>query len=705
MTLKPGLKTPALCLLALLYFATASHAQINNASWTAPLRGTWVQDSKPVAKDVTLVGKGKACEIVVSNDEDSAVKQAALFLAGDIEKICGVKPNIVAAPSKDVVRIRLVTLDKGNVPSEIKAASLKGQWESYRIVTSKQEVWLVGSDFRGTAYAAYTLSERLGIDPLYIWTGYRPEHHNPLVLKQTNFKADPPTFRYRGCFHDDEDILQRPFNENGYPKLDGDISLDWYKKWFETELRLRMNFVVPYTRAHRRLEVQKVASEWGLFFSGQHYDVLVSNPFGFERFNLAKERGVKPEWNWFTNREGMIKYWQGGIDENKDLNVIWPVGMRGMSDEPFLFPAGTTNEQKAATFRDVIRTQVDLVTKSLPKGKTPIFTFTMYGEMFEYYQKNAAAFDLPANVNIIWIDDNDGVMSALPKDLGRWKHGVYYHLAYWWGPKTKQEVHTVTPARIATEFDKVIKAGATEYMLVNVSEMRDYVMGLRMLADVTWNAPAVYANANPAEQYTAWWAQEYFGAKDATTSQLAEKAYHNYFSIVNTADKLWFSSTCVESLLGKLYQKIGNKDFTAFNADTLQLLQTRMKQQNEAYAMYTDAQKGMSLSQQRFFGVDVGIGMLIDYRHSQAALKLYEALNAPNSTLMWQAVSEAQVALEKLEVELLRGEYPPFDKWYHETWLREPLFVTNPHRPFNQVRAFIAREGIGNLPRSKQRWE
>nr|GFD59831.1 hypothetical protein [Tanacetum cinerariifolium] len=75
-----------------------------------------------------------------------------------------------------------------------------------------------------------------------------------------------------------------------------------------------------------------------------------------------------------------------------------------------------------------------------------------------------------------------------------------------------------------------------------------------------------------------------------------------------------------------------------------------------------EAQKGMSLSQQRFFGVDVGIGMLIDYRHSQAALKLYDALNAPNPTLMWQAVSEAQVALDKLEVELLHGEYPPFDR-------------------------------------------
>jgi hypothetical protein len=150
---------------------------------------------------------------------------------------------------------------------------------------------------------------------------------------------------------------------------------------------------------------------------------------------------------------------------------------------------------------------------------------------------------------------------------------------------------------------------------------------------------------------------------------------------------------------------MGNRAFKAFNADTLQILQTRMKQQNEAYAVYNNAQNCMSLSQKRFFSIDVGVGMLIDYRHSQAALKLNEALNASNPTLMWQSVFEARSALEQLETELARGEYPPFDRWYHETWLREPLFVTNPHRPFNQIRSFISSEGIGDLPRSKQRWE
>ena len=57
------------------------------------------------------------------------------------------------------------------------------------MVTEGRDVWLVGSNPRGTAFAAYTLSERLGIDPIYIWSGYRPEHRDPLVLKRTSFHA------------------------------------------------------------------------------------------------------------------------------------------------------------------------------------------------------------------------------------------------------------------------------------------------------------------------------------------------------------------------------------------------------------------------------------------------------------------------------------------------------------------------------------
>jgi hypothetical protein len=65
-----------------------------------------------------------------------------------------------------------------------------------------------------------------------------------------------------------------------------------------------MNMVAPYTRVHRRFEVQKLASDWGLDYTSHHYDILVSNPFGLTRFNLAAERGVQPVYDWFTNRDG-----------------------------------------------------------------------------------------------------------------------------------------------------------------------------------------------------------------------------------------------------------------------------------------------------------------------------------------------------------------------------------------------------------------
>ena len=689
-------------LLALGALAS-SMASAQTSPWTAPLRGSWVQTGPPAQGDVILAGKDHAGEIVVSDQENSAVHQAAEFLAGDIERISGYKPPVVKSPGADRVTIRLVTMGHGEVPAAIDAAALQGQWESYRIVTAGSTVWLVGSNPRGTAFAAYTLSERLGIDPLYIWTGYSPEHRDPLVLKRTSFTQGPPAFRYRGFFHDDEDLLPRPFDANGYPLQTGDVPLDWYKRFFETALRLRMNMVAPYTRVHRRYEVQKLASDWGLYYTSHHYDILVSNPFGLTTYNLAAERGVKPDWNWFTNREGMLKFWRGGLMENKDLDVIWPVGMRGTSDRPFTFPPGTTDDQRAATFREVIGEQVKMVREVLPKDKTPLFHFTMYSEMLPAYQRNPAAFDLPGDVIIVWPDDNDGHMRGLPASLGKWKHGVYYHLAYLGGRLTKQLTHTVGPSVVAEEFDKIVKSGATEYMLVNMSEVRDYVMGGRMLADITWDAPAIYATPDPAARYTAWWSREYFGGTGgAAAAQAATDAYNQYHAVLDTPDKLWAAPDAIEELLDRLYQKVAGQPSTPVNADTMALMQSRNRQLEDALAAESRAENGMSLSEQRFFSVDVALGLQVAQRQTHAALQLEDALRAPDAARMWQLVREARASLEQLETELARGEYPPFDRWYQESWIRSTLSQSNPHRPYIQLRAFIASEGRGRPIRARR---
>ena len=86
--------------------------------------------------------------------------------------------------------------------------------------------------------------------------------------------------------------------------------------------------------------------------------------------------------------------------------------------------------------------------KLLPAGKAPLFHFTMYTEMLDQYRRNPDTFDLPEDVIIVWPDDNNGRMRGLPTQPGKWKHGVYYHLAYLGGNLSKQSFTTVSPATL-----------------------------------------------------------------------------------------------------------------------------------------------------------------------------------------------------------------------------------------------------------------
>src|SRR5207253_11219804 len=105
----------------------------------------------------------------------------------------------------------------------------------------------------------------------------------------------------------------------------------------------------------------------------------------------------------------------------------------------------------------------------------------------------------------------------------------------------------------------------------------------------------------------------------------------------------------------------------------------------------------MAAGQPRFVSVDVGLGQRVDARQARAALKLADARRAPYSTAMWRLVREALPPLEQVESDFARAEYPPFDRWYHETWIRAGLQLNNPHRAYVELRAFIASDGRSRL--------
>lgn len=712
------------CALGLLILALSQPARTQE--WSGPVRGSWVRDGAPQAGDLVLAEPGKVCQIVVRDDAHSAVKQAATFLAGDIEKLSGQKIEIAkAAPPAGQVSIRLVTLGDGTeLPPGITRDRLQGRWEAYQILTTPGTVWCVGSNARGTSFAAYRLSEYLGIDPLYFWSGYRPVVRERLILKQTNQFTPPPTVKYRGFFHDDEDILPRPFDYAGYPLSIGDVPTEWYAKFFETALRLRLNMVAPYTRVHRRFEVQKMASDWGLFYTSHHYDILLSNPHGFTRFGVAKKRGVSGGWDWLKNRDNMLKYWGGGVEENSSLDAIWPIGLRGTDDYPYQFPAGTSVEEQNRVFREVLQAQVALTNQLVPEAKRPpVFHFTLYGEMLEKYLASNGNFDVPENVILIWPDDNDGRIRALPKEQGKWKHGVYYHLAYLWSKVSKQSANLVPANRVADSFKKITEAGATEYVLVNVSEVREFVREARMIAEICWDARASLGDmplrpmpAKPlahvpvhateplppdipspsSDRYSRWFATEYFGAAAATD---VFEVYRRYDKLLDQSDKAWFGTDRVGGALNSLMEKFAGRPFTPAHATTLPMLTERAKQYDEVFKIVDRAKGKMTRAQRQFFHDLVELPMLMDRRPTQAAILLVRAMSEPDRVKSWALCEAAMVPLEQLETEIRRAEHPPFDQWYRKTWVRHEETSLNVHRSFEALRAFLSSGGTERLRR------
>ena len=166
-----------------------------------------------------------------------------------------------------------------------------------------------------------------------------------------------------------------------------------------------------------------------------------------------------------------------------------------------------------------------------------------------------------------------------------------------------------------------------------------------------------------------------------------------YFALLDAPDTLWFAADAIQELIDRLYRKVAGGAVPPMNAATVSTLRERGRQLNDALAAERLAEAGMSLSEQRFFAVDAGLGLEVAQRQTEAALKLVDALAAADAAGMWRSVLEARAPLEQLEVELIRGEYPPFDRWYHESWIRSAPSQSNPHRPYEQLRAFLASEG------------
>lgn len=502
----------------------------------------------------------RTADIFCDHTEDRCLHLAVADIAGDIRKITGRAPTCKAFLPREETGYVLVgtasnPLFRALVESHgIDLRSLDNEWERYRIQTfgeSGQNLLLCGSDERGAMWAVYEFAETfLGVDPVGFWTDNEPAARDDLSFGEIMVEAAPETFRYRGWFINDEDLLSEWKNGGGkryitYRFYQQVVHQDAFSPVLETALRLKQNLMIPASFLDidnpAEENLVRMAAERGLFVTQHHIEPLGVSHFSLE--NYWKKRGVETPPSFVTQREQTMETWTHYARKwaKYGNRVIWQLGLRGRGDSPVwvIDPnVPDTAEGRGATISDAIACQRQIVGEVLGRDDF-VCTTTLWAEGTELHKAGHLTF--PPETIVIFADN----LRAKSKDAAFFAHqwaedfravkrqpglqyGIYYHVAVWGaGPHLAQGV---PPEKIECCIRQAVEKGDTAYAITNVTNLREVVLGLRTVAGLTHNIDSFQLEA-----FLDDWCDRQFGPAAAEARSLY-RDFHDAYAKVAAED-------------------------------------------------------------------------------------------------------------------------------------------------------------------------
>ncbi|HLH08934.1 MAG TPA: glycosyl hydrolase 115 family protein [Terriglobales bacterium] len=476
--------------------------------------------SKPGARRLLTVDG--SVSIVESADAPEPIRHAIEDLAADFQTVTGRKPKVLTQ-REGATGTTILVGTQAELPEAMRTASISMP-ESFSMVVREgtatpKIIVLSGPDIRGTMYAVYEFSQEfLGIDPLYYWTDRQPTRRTsiqiPLPLNRT-FPA--PVFKYRGFFINDEDLLTgwAP----GEAKDKTGISLAVWNKIYETTLRLKGNMIAPGTWIFPDDPQVKLAATRGLIVT-QHHAI----PLGL---NVARWPRDVP-YNYTEHPEILERAWKDAVNSYlPNQEVLWSVGLRGLSDVTYASMDPSVRDNNKALgqlISKAIADQISIVRAVRPNAK---FVTNLWQEGARLVQQGN--LKIPPEVTTVWADDGYGWL----QDHGEVTtgQGAYDHVAMMNG-RANQLTEMVPIERSLSEIGRYIKAGATQYYLVNTSDIRPVTMSIRAVMDAVWSGLPTTASsdgirADPAGTFYQKWTNEEFGKQAAAK---VTDLYREYFA-------------------------------------------------------------------------------------------------------------------------------------------------------------------------------
>jgi hypothetical protein len=255
----------------------------------------------------------------------------------------------------------------------------------------------------------------------------------------------------------------------------------------------------------------KLAAKRGLIVT-QHHAI----PLGL---NVARWPKDGP-YNYTTNPEILERAWKNAVHSYQpDQEVLWSVGLRGLSDVTYASMDASVRDNNKALgqlISKAIADQISIVRAVRPDAK---FVTNLWQEGARLVQQGD--LKIPAEVATVWADDGYGYI----QDHGQVAagQGIYDHVAMMNG-RANQLSEMVPIERSFSEIGRYIKASATEYFLVNTSDIRPVTMSIRAVMDAVWKGLPEESDA--ADSFYQQWSSQQFG--EIAGSKLVE-LYKEYF--------------------------------------------------------------------------------------------------------------------------------------------------------------------------------
>ena len=395
--------------------------------------------------------------------------------------------------------------------------SLPTLWEEYRAVIASDRIVILGADKRAAMWGIYKLSEKLGVPACRRYSLTKPAPKT--ALTEQSWSDRPKTYRFRGWFLNDEDLLTKRRISGGKRDIDyryyHDVcDVSSMEEAVETALRLNINLMIPGSIIDIDDPYQRALVDYcvrrGLYVTQHHIEPVGVSWWAYN--NYYKRRGMEiPPYSFLQNKEAMAKVWEHYVNlwANYGDNVIWQLGLRGRADTPVwkADAAKMDAEGWGPYISDAIATQYDLIRKAV--GENFYSTATMWMEGAAMYARGE--LKLPGGVMPIFSDVGNTQMMAsdfytTPRDPATGS-GIYYHVAYWGaGPHLAMGNN---PVKMLYNYDLALEKGDTAYSILNVSNVREVLYCAAANSRVVWDREEF-----DLERFDREFAETYFGNRD-----------------------------------------------------------------------------------------------------------------------------------------------------------------------------------------------